>query len=51
MFESYMKFSPRKIGKFMSKFLLDCGAELGEIHFGKRYVETKFGSRIGGHFR
>jgi len=46
-----MKFSPRKMGKLMSKFLLDCGAELREIHFGKRYVEAKFGSRIRGDFR
>jgi hypothetical protein len=46
-----MKFSSRKMGKLMSKFLLDCGAELREIHFGKRYIEGKFGSRTSGDFR
>ena len=46
-----MKFSPRKMSKLMSKFLLDCGAELREIHFGKRYVEAKFGPRTRGDFR
>jgi len=50
MLESYMKFSPRKMGKLMSKFLLNCGAQLREIYFGKRYVEAIFGSRRWGWF-
>jgi len=39
------------MGNLFSNFLLDCGKELREIHFGKRYVEAKFGSRTRGDFR
>jgi hypothetical protein len=51
MLESYIKFSARKMGRFIPKFLLDGGEELREIHFGKRYAEAKFGFRTRGDFR